>query len=453
MYIESLHFSNVGPFDEADFTFDPNVNVFTGPNNAGKSTALLVLGDILVYPFAFPSKLIRTGAKAEFTIRFGGPAATEVTGELPISQDFVPPGDEEAAYWTLERWNSHIPDVLSKVGYSTLIPALRRSTDFRSRGPTAESISNDEQMSPTAVNGQERRRIRTPRDVSGARARLRDVQNPELRKRLALVETNASLISDEAVIQKIIELDYRSYLRDNPALRSIIDKIGQVATEITEGFPIEFTKVVEDESGFFPTFDTIDGPMPLNTLSQGTQSIIQWLAHFLIGYAEYYDFPSDFNDKPGVLIIDEIDAHLHPSWQQRIIPTLTKHFPCLQIFCSTHSPLMLGGLLGGQVQLLHRGPENNIIVSRNDDAIVGWSADEILRYYLNVSNPTDLGMQRDLQKLADLRSRSDLSPDEAEELDSLRKSVGRDLLGGPVSDLIKEFADDLRNVDSGTTLP
>ena len=117
MYIESLHFSNVGPFDEVDFTFDPNVNVLTGPNNAGKSTALLVLGDILVYPFAFPSKLIRTGAKAEFTIRFGGPDATEVTGELPISQDFVPPGDDEAVYWTPERWNSHIPDVLSKVGF------------------------------------------------------------------------------------------------------------------------------------------------------------------------------------------------------------------------------------------------------------------------------------------------------------------------------------------------
>ena len=453
MYIESLHFSNVGPFGEADFTFDRNVNVFTGPNNAGKSTALLVLGDILVYPFEFPGKLFRTGAKAEFTMRFGDSALTEVTGELPISENFVPPGDDEAVYWTRERWNAHTQGVLSNVGYSTLIPALRRSTEFRSYGPTAESISDDEQMPPIAVNASDRRRRRPSREVLRARAMLRYEQNPDLRKRLALVETNASLISDEAVMQKIIELDYRSYLRDNPALRSIIDKIGQIATEITEGFPIEFTKVVEDENGFFPTFDTIDGPMPLNTLSQGTQSVIQWLAHFLIGYAEYYDFPPDFNDKPGVLIIDEIDAHLHPSWQQRIIPTLTKHFPCLQLFCSTHSPLMLGGLLGGQVQLLHRGLENNIIVSRNEDDIVGWSADEILRYYLNVSNPTDLGMQMDLQKLADLRSRSDLSPDEVEELDRLRSSVGRDLLGGPVSDLIKEFADDLRNVDSGTTLP
>jgi hypothetical protein len=41
------------------------------------------------------------------------------------------------------------------------------------------------------------------------------------------------------------------------------------------------------------------------------------------------------------MIIDEIDAHLHPTAQQRIMPILRRHFPRMQIFCSTHSPLML----------------------------------------------------------------------------------------------------------------
>ena len=54
------------------------------------------------------------------------------------------------------------------------------------------------------------------------------------------------------------------------------------------------------------------------------------------------------------MIVDEIDAHLHPSWQRRILPTLTRNFPNLQIFCSTHSPMMLAGLKAGQVQLLRR---------------------------------------------------------------------------------------------------
>ena len=71
MPITSLSFTNVGPFDEVEFAFDAQVNVFTGPNNSGKSSALWVLGDIAVYPFSFPEKLMRRGkdSKFEFHIR------------------------------------------------------------------------------------------------------------------------------------------------------------------------------------------------------------------------------------------------------------------------------------------------------------------------------------------------------------------------------------------------
>ena len=47
MAIEGLSLKNVGPFDEIEFEFDPQVNVFTGPNNSGKSSALLALGGLL----------------------------------------------------------------------------------------------------------------------------------------------------------------------------------------------------------------------------------------------------------------------------------------------------------------------------------------------------------------------------------------------------------------------
>ena len=172
--------------------------------------------------------------------------------------------------------------------------------------------------------------------------------------------TGSSLVSDKAVKQKIIDLDYASYRRERPTIKATVDNVASMASEITEGFPIQFLGVAEDSEGLYPQFRTPDGDLPLDVLSQGTQSIIQFLAHLLFGYAEYYDFPPDLEDKPGILIIDEIDAHLHPSWQRRIIPALTSHFPNLQIFCSTHSPLMLAGLKAGQVHLLQRGEDNRV---------------------------------------------------------------------------------------------
>jgi DNA repair exonuclease SbcCD ATPase subunit len=47
MPIVDLHFTNIGPFDDIAFEFGEHVDVFVGPNNSGKSTVLMVLGDIV----------------------------------------------------------------------------------------------------------------------------------------------------------------------------------------------------------------------------------------------------------------------------------------------------------------------------------------------------------------------------------------------------------------------
>lgn len=60
MPVTSLQITDVGPFDEVTVEFDPRVNVFTGPNNSGKSTLLWVLGELLVYPFTMPTKVLRS---------------------------------------------------------------------------------------------------------------------------------------------------------------------------------------------------------------------------------------------------------------------------------------------------------------------------------------------------------------------------------------------------------
>ena len=429
MPITKLHLTNIGPFDEIEFELDEHVNVFTGPNNSGKSSALWALADMAVYPFSTPEKLLRPDSPAEFALSFSGEESGSLSGQLPILIAEFEEEEEREEYWTGERTREYVR-VLEMIGYSKFIPALRRSTDFRSPGPTVtRKESGEDQPQPfskdrQATMDQRHRRITT---------------NTELRRRLALISDNPSLVSDEAVIQHIVDLDYRSYLRREPSFRDIIVKIGEMASEITDGFPIPFDGVKEDATGFFPEFATSDGPMPLNTLSQGTQSIVQWLAHLLIGYAHYYDFPKELGDKPGVLIVDEIDAHLHPSWQRRVIPTLTRHLPSLQIFCSTHSPLMLAGLKEGQVQLLRRDDRGNVTVSSNEQAVSGWSADEILRGFLEVTDPTDLREARNLERLRELRGKDRLSVEEAEELETLRSTVGDALLSGPVSAHLEEF--------------
>ena len=425
MSITSLQFSDAGPFDSIEFDFDPRVNVFTGPNNSGKTTALWVLGEILVYPFGMPSKALRS-SDARWSLEWRSDSgSSSISGGLPIS-----PREMVRAY--------------EELGFSCYVPAQRHGTDFRSKGP---GLKQD----ITSITQQEiRTLIRTRPDImreAETEARLMDAMivsrkdEPETlrRRRESMIFTDASLVSDEMVMQELINLDYASYRQHRGELQDTVESILSISSDITEGFSIEFAGVHEDDDGLYLRVTTPDGEVPLSVLSQGTQSVIHWVARLVLGQAKYYDFSKEWFDEPSILVIDEIDAHLHPSWQRRVIPALMKRFANLQIFCSTHSPLMLAGLKAGQIQLLQRQPGGSISVSTNDSDVGGWTSDEIFRNVLGVENPTDLATAEALRRLGELRRKDSLSEAEERELTRLRVKVGRDIIGDVVAEQIAEF--------------
>ena len=227
-------------------------------------------------------------------------------------------------------------------------------------------------------------------------------------------------------MQKIIDLDYRAYRRDEPAIRGMVERAADIASEVTEGYPIRFVRVDEDDDGLFPQFETPDGLVPLNVLSQAPSPSYSGSPGLLIDMAEYYGYPEDIEQRRGVLIIDEIDAHLHPSWQRRIIPALTSQLPEPPGILLHPLALMLAGLRAGQVQLLERADDGKVTVSRNERDIVAWSADEIMRSFLNVPSPTDLRPHGTLSVLQELRRVYRPTEEQARELEHLRETVRSD---------------------------
>jgi predicted ATP-binding protein involved in virulence len=61
----------------------------------------------------------------------------------------------------------------------------------------------------------------------------------------------------------------------------------------------------------------------------------------------------------GVIIIDELDIHLHPAWQRSIVPALTKAFPKVQFIAASHSPQIIGSLKPEEVIVLHNGESSH----------------------------------------------------------------------------------------------
>lgn len=84
-------------------------------------------------------------------------------------------------------------------------------------------------------------------------------------------------------------------------------------------------------------------PRPISTIADGHQATLTMICDFLGWYLLYDDEAYVKGEKlSGVVIIDEIEQHLHPIWQRQIVRLLYKKFPKMQFIMTSHSPLVAG---------------------------------------------------------------------------------------------------------------
>lgn len=106
-------------------------------------------------------------------------------------------------------------------------------------------------------------------------------------------------------------------------------------------------------------FKTPDGILPLRLLSEGYQNVIAWWGDFLHRITTTLSELPQLSKVAGLLLIDEIDLHLHPTWQRRLRDFLTEKLPSFQIVATTHSPLTAQQAGEGELFFLKRTSEES----------------------------------------------------------------------------------------------
>lgn len=116
-------------------------------------------------------------------------------------------------------------------------------------------------------------------------------------------------------------------------------------------------------------------PIPIQCASQGILSILAMfgLIHSYLGLLPQKE-TKKIKDRQAVVIIDEIDAHLHPYWQQKILGLLRETFIAVQFFISSHSPLIVAGCRNGEVSLLR--PSNSLADQQHESERISPSDSE-----------------------------------------------------------------------------
>ena len=126
-----------------------------------------------------------------------------------------------------------------------------------------------------------------------------------------------------------------------------------------------------------------------------------------------------FQDVRGIVLIDEVEQHLHPRWQRNIMRLLTHSFPRVQFIATTHSPLVASGCEGIPVHRLKEGKHDVV-------APYGWLAEDVYEAMGLTSSrakPFETDVLQDYARLDAKRLRSKLSRAEQRRLTELQRRL------------------------------
>jgi uncharacterized protein (TIGR02646 family) len=194
--------------------------------------------------------------------------------------------------------------------------------------------------------------------------------------------------------------------------------------------------------------------LSLDQLSDGYQSALAMAAGIMGPLFSKWDV---MREAEGVVLVDELDAHLHPRWKMRIVGDLRRAFPNVQFLASTHEPLCLRGLLEREILSL-RMVEGELEYTDELPSPKDLRVDQLLTSrFFGLHSTLDPDTERDLERYYDLLALDTRTPAQNEELEQLRLRVGSEgLLGDTPRDQMiyavidKYIARELRVADPST---
>jgi hypothetical protein len=341
--VDRVELRGIGPFDALDIPLHPRMTVLLGDNGSGKSSVLRSIA------LALSGEGPETQRAAARTLRVG---ADRGSISLWIGTDRYSTTlvrDEARIRLTSER----ISPIESGLWLGLGFPPLRGASLTEIAGPVATPSRNP-----------------SPDDLLPLAGDMVDERLDDLRQWIV----NTALLSEEST-------------RAGKRADQMLARFFAILYAFTPQFEMRYHGI--DRRTWEVIMDTPDGRIPLSNLSRGITAILGWVGVLLQRVYDVYDDTDSPEEQRGLLLVDEVDVHLHPGWQRLMLPLLLDNFPGLQIVATTHSPLAIGAV--EDAQLIHlRRVGGAIVAELLESQYEGWRADQIL-----TSRAFDLETSRD----------------------------------------------------------
>jgi len=371
--IEAIALHEVGVFDDVRIDFPPiasperdagkaEIHVFTGPNGCGKSTLLYALAEIFC-PISPPLGLIERrfrNSMSHADFKFFGDAG--YYGAKPFENNSGKQSNEFGEYDI--QYNNH--NSASFFGFN--IASYHQRQDWLSLATYKQAPQNFQTSRPSllppkahyaafAYSGQ-----RTLSKIKlGA---IQEISSSPFESALSFDST----VRPQVLLQWIANNRAQSALaKADGDLESAkrydlaLARITQAIREICD-LDIEFRL---ERQPLAVTLRVANDIVQFDTLPDGLKSIISWIGDLSVRLEmiPWVDQSRDIFAQNLILFLDEIDIHLHPRWQRKILPVVQKLFPNSQIFVSTHSPFVVGSVEDAWIyQLPEKGKQTERVI-------------------------------------------------------------------------------------------
>ena len=359
MRIDRLLVENFKGFERREFTFHPQFNLVVGENGSGKSSVLDAMAVAAgCWVRVIPGHGNRTIKPDEMRL-VGFPSGSGITWEPQMPCVVRAVGSVQDQDVFMQR----SVETKLKITNKTLVGGMRQIADHMiadvGRGnPVTLPLIGYYGTGRLSNVARDQARIGSVEQFTGQKISRLDGYTSCVDPRLSV----------DGLITWIARQSWIAFQQDGVEAPAFTAVRAALTKNVHGAKKIEFDAKLGE---IFVCFDNLNR-QPFNNLSDGLRCMLAMVGDIALRAATLNPHleANILSETPGIVLIDELDLHLHPKWQRHVIEDLRTTFPKIQFICTTHSPFLIQSLRSGEELLMLDGQPTANLAQLSIETIV-----------------------------------------------------------------------------------